>query len=385
VSSNPVNIKPRSTISNLSKIQPEKFDKPIPGMKMAKRCADHGEVIDDYAQAWCRLRDDPFEAKTEFEGETIKVPMADGEIPCRSTDVVRGSRIEFALSTDGFANFWFIPDGVFNFAEGEYQVKLATLTSSTANFGPVGDGGNKASYGYYTTNATYDAAPGIMTFHANASLSAGFNHLEWNTQDCNTPFNFPTGNHPGMKYRCTAFGVQISYTGEADAAQGSVIFSQLYDMPTTGVPIMRSRSTKGYKEVFMNQRKTAKCAYKANCDVGKWTENYNGNITNQPGCRFAACVSGASGGTYVIEAIGVYSLVKPSVLSEDTDGYITPDVVHLKNAIVSSFDSESKLIHHAVHHKMKSHPILKKILKLGAAGIKNFGGLGEIAKLVGFA
>jgi len=306
----------------------------------------HTIPVHDKVQAWSDLMMNPFSANSEG----VYSPISSKLIPDPSTKVRNYGTATVIVPVLGAGsvesiNMWFWPEGTIEpGAAGAKEVlqgfSVGDLGASNTNqYGPI----------LSNENASLGAAAGILQMHDTSFTGIAFTHpsaplttgvsltesLPWD--NLQNPFPIPDKTSD-TKFRCTAFGLRVSYTGKLSDTEGYVDYYNPYKWSGTSdqpVDMNSLRRDPSHRRKYFSNKRTHTFVWHPN----QLAESYADialNASNMAACtsRTMLRIGGIQAGdVFEIEYIGFQEFIGFRAVSTNSASPVSKDIVHVSNAI----------------------------------------------------
>ncbi len=153
---------------------------------------------------YAKLVDDPWRAKSKYNGVMVTPPITEGRVPCLSVPIHRYGSTELPIAAGATAQLWFFPEGTYNTSTSEYSLQKLTLTGpSTYAVGPQAIATpNGAIIGYYLGSVT----PGSAAAWTSGTSVATYTPLSYDV--ITEPMEFQNNSISNESFRFTACGIR---------------------------------------------------------------------------------------------------------------------------------------------------------------------------------
>jgi len=288
--------------------------------------------VHDAVENWSDLLFDPFSARAEG----VYTPLSTTLVPCPSSKVRNYGTTGFTMPAGHVvATMYFYPSGSLTVDGLQGFGTNALVTPPTVQqFGPMLDGTNQltqlAAAGMLTTDI------GTPIQKTTPPVGVTMTAMPWDT--LKNPFTIPTLTSD-VKFKLTAFGVRISFVGKLTDTEGFVDFYNPYHW--TGTPddpkdLSSLRRDPSHRREYFSNKRTHTFVWHPNCESASYASQDRVTLFNPADkvSRFMLQVSGVEAGDkFEVEYIGFQEFTGHPAISTNTPSPITPDLVHVANAI----------------------------------------------------
>lgn len=303
----------------------------------------HQIPVHDTVQAWSDLMMNPFTA----DAEGVYSPISSKLIPDPSTKVRNYGTTSIPVATGADqVIMWFYPEGSIQPGSGGAQEVLQgfAITGMPTNITQMGpilsnlDVSFSAGSGIIQQISTAGAAiPKTQPYALGAAgLIAGTTFgLPWDA--LTNPFAIPK-DQSDTKFRCTAFGIRISYTGKLSDTEGYVDYYNPYKWSGVAgetVDMDSLRRDPSHRRKYFSNKRTHTFVWHPN----QLAESYadialNGDPIENCTSRTMLRIGGVTfGDKFELEYIGFQEFIGFMAVSTNSPAPVTKDTVHVANAI----------------------------------------------------
>jgi hypothetical protein len=250
---------------------------------------------------------------------------------------------------------------------------LDPASSAARQFGPILSGDDPSALNAAAGVWAYrnSALPIFYTIPPGTSATTPVNSLQWD--GLINPFSIP-GANSDVKFKCTAFGVRVTYVGKLTDTEGYVDFYNPYAWvgdPQTPRTLDSLRRDPSHRRIYFGNNRTASFVWHPNCESASYASIYRQAEVQLRGvpARLALEIGGvAAGDKFEIEYVGFQEFTGHPAVPTNTPAPVAADVVHLANAIPelrgkmnkgSSEGPTSTLANHVQASKVIEHSGLK--------------------------
>jgi hypothetical protein len=342
-------------------------------------------IVDEAVIKWSKLLADPFDANPRG----VYMPLAEDLFPCDATTFENYATADFAPGASRELQLYFWPDPPRTEVDGAMSYGLSSplagsdsLPGIPLNIVPAGGLGSPYPCQAFGSRVVSAGAAMPTVINSQALESNDYDPLAIPTVIDETT---PTHSAPET-FRTLAYGVRVTFFSKLADTEGWVEAVQPYE-PTAGfgaahAPTLKElRKDPSWRRHFFGDRREFTYTWHPNCESIKYSNIKAGAAGNHNlSSRLLVRVGGLGENDRVmVEVVHHMQMTSPSFGFINIPNPITPDFLHVQNAIADNHGAQNKdaagrkrHLHQATMvQKIAQHPHLKHVLnKLGSAATK---------------